>query len=69
MARLASLTAREREVIALSDEGRKNQQLAARLSCSETTVQPHPTAMGAKPAGSGRLESVMPTGTASSGDQ
>ena len=38
-AKIAMLTAREREVIALVGEGLRNNQIAQRLSLSETTVR------------------------------
>jgi len=41
-AKMASLTAREREVIALIAEGLKNKQVAERLFISETTVTTPP---------------------------
>src|SRR5204863_7278946 len=58
-AKTATLTAREREVIALIGEGLKNQQIARRLFISETTVRHHLTAIFAKPGVADRLELVI----------
>ena len=46
--RIASLTAREREIIALVGKGLKNQQIADRLFVSEKTVRNHLTTIFAK---------------------
>ena len=58
-AKIATLTAREREVIALIGEGLKNQQIARRLFISETTVRHHLTAIFAKLGVADRLELVI----------
>ena len=58
-AKIATLTAREREVIALIGEGLKNQQIAKRLFISETTVRHHLTAIFGKLGVSDRLELVV----------
>jgi len=55
-ARIATLTQREREVIALVDEGLKNKQISDRLSISETTVRHHLTSIFAKLRVESRLE-------------
>lgn len=47
-ARVASLTDREREIVALVGEGLKNREIAARLFISETTVSHHLTSIFAK---------------------
>jgi DNA-binding NarL/FixJ family response regulator len=47
-AKIATLTARERQVIALIAEGLSNKDLALRLSISETTVRHHLTSIFAK---------------------
>jgi DNA-binding NarL/FixJ family response regulator len=58
-ARMASLTAREREVIALIAEGQKNKQIAERLFISETTVTHHLSSIYSKLGVSDRLELVI----------
>jgi len=55
-ARVAMLTEREREVIALVNEGLKNKQISDRLSISETTVRHHLTSIFAKLGVESRLE-------------
>ncbi len=57
-ARIAALTEREREVIALIGEGLKNRQIGERLSISETTVVHHLTSIFAKLGVANRLELV-----------
>jgi len=56
---LMSLTAREREVIALLCEGLPNRQISSRLCISETTVRRHLTTIFAKLGVSDRLELVI----------
>jgi DNA-binding NarL/FixJ family response regulator len=58
-ARVATLTQREREVIALVDEGLKNKQIGDRLSITETTVRHHLTSIFAKLGVGSRLELVL----------
>jgi DNA-binding NarL/FixJ family response regulator len=58
-AKLASLTAREREVIALISEGLKNKQIATRLFISETTVTHHLSSIFSKLGVTDRLELVI----------
>ncbi|HEY7494344.1 MAG TPA: response regulator transcription factor [Candidatus Tectomicrobia bacterium] len=58
-ARLALLTEREREVIALVGQGLRNKQVAERLFISETTVRHHLTAIFAKLEVADRLELVI----------
>jgi DNA-binding NarL/FixJ family response regulator len=58
-AKMASLTAREREVIALIAEGQKNKQIAERLFISETTVTHHLSSIFSKLGVSDRLELVI----------
>lgn len=57
--KIATLTAREREVVALIGEGLKNQQIAKRLFIGETTVRHHLTSIFAKLGVSDRLELVI----------
>ena len=59
VARIASLTARERDVIALIGQGLKNRQLAERLGISETTVRHHLTVIFSKLEVTDRLELVV----------
>jgi two-component system nitrate/nitrite response regulator NarL len=59
MARIATLTARERTIIALIGEGLRNRQIAERLYMSETTVSHHLTAIFAKLGVADRLELVV----------
>jgi DNA-binding NarL/FixJ family response regulator len=58
-ARIATLTEREREVIALVGEGLKNKQIGSRLSITETTVGHHLTSIFAKLGVESRLEMVL----------
>jgi DNA-binding NarL/FixJ family response regulator len=58
VARIAALTEREREVIALIGEGLKNRQIGKRLSISETTVVHHLTSIFDKLGVANRLELV-----------
>jgi DNA-binding NarL/FixJ family response regulator len=58
-ARIASLTSREREVIALIGEGLKNKQIAARLSISEATVSHHLTSIFEKLGAGNRFDLVI----------
>ena len=57
--KIASLTDRELEVIALVREGRKNKQIAERLFISDTTVRHHLTSIFGKLGVSDRLELVI----------
>ena len=59
MARIATLTERERDVIALVGEGLKNKQIGSRLSITETTVGHHLTSIFAKLGVESRLEMVL----------
>jgi two-component system, NarL family, nitrate/nitrite response regulator NarL len=58
-AKIATLTARERDIIALIGEGRRNRQIATRLCISETTVRHHLTVIFDKLAVMDRLELVV----------
>jgi DNA-binding NarL/FixJ family response regulator len=58
-AKIARLTAREREVIALIGEGLYNTQIAARLSISEATVSHHLTSIFAKLGLANRFDLVI----------
>ena len=58
-ARIASLTEREREVIALIAEGLKNKEIGKRLFISETTVTHHLSSIFSKLGVSDRLELVI----------
>ncbi|MCZ7572244.1 MAG: response regulator transcription factor [Ardenticatenaceae bacterium] len=58
-AKIATLTEREREVVALVGEGLKNRQIAERLSISETTVRHHLTSIFSKLEVSDRLELLI----------
>jgi DNA-binding NarL/FixJ family response regulator len=58
-ARIASLTAREREVVALVGEGLKNKQIAQRLVISEATVSHHLTSIFEKLGVGGRFDLVI----------
>jgi two-component system nitrate/nitrite response regulator NarL len=58
-ARIASLTERERQVIALIAEGLKNKQIGERLFISETTVTHHLSSIFSKLEVSDRLELVI----------
>jgi DNA-binding NarL/FixJ family response regulator len=57
--KIASLTAREREVIALVSEGLKNKVIGERLFISETTVTHHLSSIYSKLGVSDRLELVV----------
>ena len=59
--KIATLTAREREVALLVTQGFKNRQIAQRLFISETTVRHHLTAVFAKLDVTDRLELVIYT--------
>lgn len=56
---IASLTARERMVIALIMDGLPNKQIAVQLNISETTVRHHLTSIFEKLRVSSRLELVI----------
>ena len=58
-AKIDSLTLREREVIKLVGEGRKNKQIAERLYISETTVTHHLSSVFSKLEVSDRLELII----------
>ena len=58
-AKIAKLTNREREVIAVIGDGLKNKQIAVRLSISEETVRRHLTSIYSKLDVSDRLELVI----------
>ncbi len=58
-AKIASLTNREREVIALIAEGLKNKQIGQRLFITETTVTHHLSSIFSKLEVSDRLELVI----------
>jgi two-component system, NarL family, nitrate/nitrite response regulator NarL len=58
-AKIATLTAREREVIRLIGEGLRNKQIAQRLCISETTVRHHLTSIFSKLGVTERLELVI----------
>lgn len=58
-AKLAALTAREREVIGLVGEGLKNQVIAQRLYISEATVRHHITSIFAKLGVADRFELAL----------
>jgi two-component system, NarL family, nitrate/nitrite response regulator NarL len=58
-ARIASLTERERDVIAVIGEGLKNKQIAERLFISETTVRHHLSSIFEKLGVSDRLELLV----------
>ena len=57
--RIAALTDREREVVALLGEGLKNRQIAERLSISEATVRHHLTSVFSKLGVTDRFELVI----------
>lgn len=57
--KIASLTAREREVIALVTQGLRNQEVADRLHLSEATVRHHLTSIFAKLEVSDRLSLTL----------
>jgi len=58
-AKIATLSVREREVVALIGEGLRNKEIAQRLVISEQTVRHHLTAIFAKLRVSDRLELVI----------
>lgn len=58
-AKIASLTERELQVIALVSEGRKNKQIAELLFISDTTVRHHLTSIFSKLSVSDRLELLI----------
>ena len=58
-AKIATLTEREREVIALVGEGLRNRQIADRLSISQTTVSHHLTSIFNKLGASDRFELII----------
>jgi DNA-binding NarL/FixJ family response regulator len=58
-ARIATLTAREIEVVALVREGLKNKQIAERLFISEATVHHHLTSIYDKLCVAGRLKLLL----------
>jgi two-component system, NarL family, nitrate/nitrite response regulator NarL len=58
-ARIASLTERERDVVAVIGEGLKNKQIAERLFISETTVRHHLSSIFEKLGVSDRLELLV----------
>jgi two-component system, NarL family, nitrate/nitrite response regulator NarL len=58
-AKIAVLTEREREVVALIGQGLRNKQIAERLGISETTVRHHLTSIFAKLDVADRLELVI----------
>ena len=58
-AKIASLSPREREVIALIGEGLRNKEIGKRLFISETTVRHHLTSIFTKLGVSERLELVI----------
>jgi two-component system, NarL family, nitrate/nitrite response regulator NarL len=59
LAKIGSLTEREREVIALVGEGLKNKQVGERLFISETTVTHHLSSVFSKLEVSDRLELII----------
>jgi two-component system nitrate/nitrite response regulator NarL len=59
VAKIESLTQREREVVALIVEGLKNKQIAQRLFISQTTVTHHLSSIYSKLGVSDRLELVI----------
>jgi two-component system, NarL family, nitrate/nitrite response regulator NarL len=59
MKKIATLTERERQVIALISEGLRNKQIAARLFISQTTVTHHLSSIYSKLGVSDRLELVV----------
>jgi two-component system, NarL family, nitrate/nitrite response regulator NarL len=62
-AKAATLTQREKEVVALVSQGLKNKQIADKLFISDTTVRHHLTAIFAKLGVSNRLELIIYTFT------
>lgn len=59
VAKIAALTGREREIIALLGEGLKNKQIAGRLFISEVTVRHHLTEIFARLGVAGRLDLLV----------
>lgn len=59
VAKIASLTEREREVVALICEGLQNRSIGERLAITETTVRHHLTSIFAKLGVDNRLELVI----------
>ncbi len=57
--RLAGLTAREREIVALVVQGLRNEEVARRIGITEKTVRNHLTAVFDKVGVSSRLELVV----------
>ena len=57
--KIATLSKREREVVALIGEGLKNKQIADRLFLSETTIQHHLSSIFSKLGVTDRLELVI----------
>jgi DNA-binding NarL/FixJ family response regulator len=57
--RIATLTERERDVIALASKALKNKQIGERMAISETTVRHHLTSIFAKLGVTSRLELVI----------
>ena len=57
--RLATLTAREREIVSLVVEGLRNEEVARRIGITEKTVRNHLTAVFDKVGVSSRLELVV----------
>ncbi len=57
--KIATLTAREREIIALVATGLRNQELAQRLALAESTVRHHLTAIFDKLGVAGRVELIV----------
>jgi len=55
----ASLTARERQILALIAEGSTNRQVAARLGIAETTVENHLRSIYRKLGVTNRMSAVM----------
>lgn len=58
-ARITTLSAREREIIALAGQGLRNKEIGGRLSISEVTVRHYFTAIFSKLAVSDRLELII----------
>ena len=58
-ARIATLTEREKQVVSLVCEGRKNQEIADRLFISESTVRHHLSSIYGKLGVSNRLDLVI----------
>jgi RNA polymerase sigma factor (sigma-70 family) len=59
LARIATLTPRERQVISLVCAGLKNKQIAERLFISESTVRHHLSAIFSKLELSGRFDLII----------